>query len=321
MAAASLNHRDLFCRQALYPKVAFGVPLFADGCGTVTSTGSGAQEWQGKRVIVNPGTGWKDDIDGPEDPTGYKILGGTASNPLGTGVEELVIDASELEEAPSHLSSVEVSALSLTGLTAWRATAVKAKAAMAPGKNILITGIGGGVALMALLFAAKAGANVYVTSGSQEKIDKAISIGAKDGVIYKEQGWEKTLQAKLGKGTKLDAIIDGAGGDVVAKGARLLKAGGIISIYGMTTSPKMEWNMSAVLLNIELKGSTMGSRKEFADMVRFSAENKLKPVISKVVKGLSNIEGIEGLFDDMKAGSQFGKLCIEIHPDSASSRL
>ncbi|KAB8337038.1 hypothetical protein FH972_021342 [Carpinus fangiana] len=267
MSAASLNHRDLFCRQALYPKVAFGIPLFADGCGTVISTGPAASKWKGKRVIINPGSGWKDDLDGPEDPTGYKILGGTSMNPIGTGVEELVIDASELEEAPSHLSAVEVSALSLTGLTAWRATQVKARAAMAPGKNILVTGIGGGVALMALLFATKAGANVYVTSGNQEKIDKAIKLGAKGGVIYKEQGWDKTLQSQLGKGNRLDAIIDGAGSDIVAKGARLLKDGGVISIYGMTTSPQMTWSMAAVLRNIELKGSTMGSRKEFADML------------------------------------------------------
>lgn len=93
-----------------------------------------------------------------------------------------------------------------------------------PGRNILVTGIGGGVAVMSLLYAVAAGANVYVSSGSQAKIDKAISLGAKGGVNYKEQGWEKKLLGLLPKDRKkLDAIIDGAGGDVAEKGAKLLR--------------------------------------------------------------------------------------------------
>jgi len=315
ITAAALNHRDLFLRQHLYPGTTFGVPLLADGTGIVTSTGSSpaAKKWQGKRVIINPGSGWKDDPEGPESPKGYSILGGTKMNPLGTLGETVTIDAGELEDAPSHLSSIEAAALPLTGLTAWRATMVKSGNAK-PGKNILITGIGGGVAIMALLFAAAAGANVYVSSGSQEKIDRAKTMGAKGGINYKEKGWEKTLKALLPKDRAfLDAIIDGAGGDVVEKGAKLLKPGGVISIYGMTTSPTMPFQMAAVLKNIEVRGSTMGSRKEFADMVKFVQQKNLKPIVSRSVSGgLDNLEGIDSLFEDMKAGKQFGKLVIEV---------
>jgi D-arabinose 1-dehydrogenase-like Zn-dependent alcohol dehydrogenase len=88
----------------------------------------------------------------------------------------------------------------------------------------------------------------------------------------------------------------------------------------MTIAPKMDWLMGAVLKNIELKGSTMGSRKEFADMMEFVRTNKLKPVVSKVVQGL-DIAAIDTLFDDMKMGSQFGKLVVEISKEGASSRL
>lgn len=88
--------------------------------------------------------------------------------------------------------------------------------------------------------------------------------------------------------------------------------------YGMTVSPKMDWSMPAVLNNLELKGSTMGSRKEFKDMVAFVNEKKIKPVVSRVVKGIDNIEGINGLFEEMKNGSQFGKLVIEIGEGSKS---
>lgn len=74
----------------------------------------------------------------------------------------------------------------------------------------------------------------------------------------------------------------------------------------------MPFLMGAVLQNIELRGSTMGSRKEFADMVDFVSAQKVKPVVSRTVKGLDNITGIDGLFEDMKSASQFGKLVVEI---------
>lgn len=225
--AAALNHRDLFIRQALYPAIGFGIPLLADGCGTVVDVGSSASSsWKGKRVVITPGQGWKDSPEGPEDKDGYKILGGTKTIPTGTLQEFVVIDAGEVEEAPAHLSDAEAAAVPLTGLTAWRAVMVKCGPHnLKPGKNILVTGIGGGVALMALEFARAAGANVWVTSSNQDKIDKAVKLGAKGGVNYKEKDWDKKLQAMLPKENKMiDAIVDGAGSDVVSKGARLLKA-------------------------------------------------------------------------------------------------
>ncbi|KAI4663104.1 uncharacterized protein J4E79_004418 [Alternaria viburni] len=317
--AAALNHRDLFIRQHLYPGTTFGVPLLADGVGIVTSAGASpsAQSWLNKRVLLNPGTGWKDSMDGPEHPKGYAIMGGTKSNPVGTLQDVCALDAGELEECPDHLNDEEAAALPLTGLTAWRAFWVKSGNAM-PGRNILVTGIGGGVALMVLLFAVAQGCNVYVTSGNQEKIDKAVKLGAKGGVIYKEKDWDKKLQAMLPKERKyLDAIVDGAGGDVVKVGSKILKAGGVISIYGMTVSPKMDFLMSAVLRNIEVRGSTMGSRKEFADMVRFVKEKKMKPVVSRSVHGL-DVEKIDTLFEDMKSASQFGKLVVTLGRGKAS---
>lgn len=222
--ATSLNHRDLFIRQALYPGVGFGIPILADACGTVVSQAPGADTWLGKRVIINPGSGWERSPDGPEDPMGYHALGGTRPNPNGTLQESMVVDQSEVEEAPSHLTSVEAAALPLTGLTAWRAVMVKCgRQNLGPGRNILVTGIGGGVALMALKFAAASGANVYVTSGSEDKIQRALGLGAKGGVNYKDADWEKSLLKNHLNGQLLDAIVDGAGGDVVSKGVSLLK--------------------------------------------------------------------------------------------------
>ncbi|TID26973.1 alcohol dehydrogenase [Venturia nashicola] len=319
VSAAALNHRDLFIRQHLYPGTTFGVPLLADGCGTVVSTGSSseARGWQGKRVVINPGTGWKDDIDGPEDPKGYAILGGTKANPAGTLADYMLIGASELEDAPEHLSDAEAAAVCLTGLTAWRAVMTKSGNAK-PGRNILVTGIGGGVAIMALLFASAAGARVYVSSGSEDKLAKAKQLGAAGGINYKEKDWGKKLGALLPKDRPfLDAVIDGAGGDIVNQSMRLLKAGGVIVSYGMTLGPQLPFLMGAVLKNIDIRGSTMGSRKEFSDMIEFVKTKQVKPVISRTVQGL-DIDSINGLFEDIKKGSQFGKLVVEV---TGSSKL
>lgn len=267
-----------------------------------------------------PARGWIAHPDGPEDPSAYSLIGATQRYDAGTAQEFIVCSEEDVEAAPAHLSAVEGAALPLAGLTGWRALVTKTGDNAAPGRNLLVTGIGGGVALQVLQFAVALGCNVWVTSGDQDKIEKAVKMGAKGGVSYREKDWDKTLLKKLPKDRPfLDAVIDGAGGDIVAKASRLLKAGGIISQYGMTVSPKMEWSMQAVLKNIELKGSTMGSREEFRQMVKFVQEKQIRPVISKVVKGLRNAEGIDSLFADMKDGKQFGKLVIEISSEAGSS--
>lgn len=89
----------------------------------------------------------------------------------------------------------------------------------------------------------------------------------------------------------------------------------------MTVGPKMTWIMPDVLKNIELKGSTMGSRKEFADLVAFVNDKGLKPLVSRSVQGIDNLKDIDSLFEDMSKGSQLGKLVIEISPDDAKSKL
>lgn len=228
LTAASLNHRDLFLRQHLYPGVTFDVPLLADGVGVVVGAGpdvANADQWQGKRVILNPGVGWKDSPDGPEEATGYRIMGGTKVYNKGTLQEYIAIEDSEVEEAPEHLSDAEAAALPLTGLTGWRALVSKAgERNSSNGAAVLITGIGGGVALIALRFAVARGAHVFVTSSSEEKIQKAVELGATGGANYKEQGWEKKLLGMLPSGKQnFDAIIDGAGGDSIEKAAKLLK--------------------------------------------------------------------------------------------------
>jgi D-arabinose 1-dehydrogenase-like Zn-dependent alcohol dehydrogenase len=88
----------------------------------------------------------------------------------------------------------------------------------------------------------------------------------------------------------------------------------------MTISPKMDFLMGAVLRNIEVRGSTMGSRKEFAEMVKFVRDTKLKPVVSRSVHGL-DVEKIDTLFEDMKSAKQFGKLVVTLDGGKGASKL
>ncbi|POS75240.1 oxidoreductase [Diaporthe helianthi] len=255
----------------------------------------------------------------------------------GTAQTYVVVHETEVEPSPEHLSPGEAAALPTCGLTAWRALVTKcgitpskadttttaaSAAAAEPGEganvqcnnnlNILVTGIGGGVALHVLQFAVALGHNVWVTSGSEEKLQRARQLGARGGVLYTGGEWHRDLAALLPADRPyLDAVVDGAGGDIVVRTTGLLRHGGCISCYGMTVAPVMDWPMQAVLKNLELRGSTLGSRVEFRDMVAFVGEHRIRPVVSRAVRGLDCVDAIDGLFEDLRSGSQFGKLVIE----------
>ncbi|CAK7566839.1 MAG: hypothetical protein SEPTF4163_004793 [Sporothrix epigloea] len=332
ICAAALNHRDVFIRQNLYPGISFENPLFSDGCGVVEAVGAGCKRSDvaqvGAVVVMAPSRNWIKDLDGPEDPNHFSILGGSLGVDAGTGTEYLCVPEDELELAPLHLSPAEAAAMPLVGLTAWRALVTKSNVTKTPqpagGRNVLVTGIGGGVAIAATQLAIAHGCRVFVTTSDPTKLERAQKeLGVAGGVSYKDEDWDKQLLKMLPQARpQLDAIIDGAGGDVVKRAVRLLRPGGVISSYGMTVSPKMDWLMSAVLRNIELKGSTMGSRDEFRAMVAFVREHKIRPVVSRVVYGglsEANLPAIDSLFDDIKAGRQFGKVVLSFDKDGNSS--
>ncbi|KAJ5233151.1 hypothetical protein N7468_006107 [Penicillium chermesinum] len=300
--AAALNHREIFQRQNLYPKVSFRAPMMSDGCGTVIEEGPGCQTGLlNKRVIMTVCRGWKTSQEGPEDWENFDTVGGTEPHyHLGMAQDYLLVHEDEVEPAPEHLTSIEAAALPGCGITAWRALMTKSGNAL-PGRNILITGIGGGAALQTMQMALAIGCNVYVTSGSEEKLEKAKALGAK--------ALSKLLPADR---PYIDAVIDSAGGDIVIKSVNILKPGGIITMYGMTLAPILDWPMQAIFKNIELRGSTLGSRTEFHDMVNFIKEKKITPIISRTVQGLDCVDAIDGLMDDMKTGVHFGKLVVEI---------
>ncbi|BGP26935.1 hypothetical protein JCM10295v2_005897 [Rhodotorula toruloides] len=313
--AAGFNHRDVFQRQSLYPGTIFhtdAVPsiLGADAVGIVTSP---SHPLSGKRVLVAPAVNWLSSPLGPDVPgKQFGILGSVKqSEGRGTYAEYVAVGKDDVIECPEHLTNEQAATVPLGCLTAYRATFTKAN--VKKGDNVLITGIGGGVAIQALQFCVAAGANVWVTSSSPDKVKRAQGLGAKGGVNYKEDDWPKQLQQHLTSSRPyLDAVIDSGGGPIAAQTARLLKDGGIIACYGQTSGKPIDVSMAVILKNIELRGSTMGSREEFFAAVKMVAEHKIQPVVDSVLNGLEQAE--EG-FQLLKRGGQFGKVVINIAKD------
>ncbi|KAF9582005.1 hypothetical protein BGW38_000782 [Lunasporangiospora selenospora] len=305
MNSVALNHREFWILKGLYPGQQFGSVLGADGVGHITQlNGPSSRLKVNDRVVVMPSIGWYNDVRGPEKESEYSIIGGTAAE--GTFTEQFVGEQDNLFKAPEYLTDIEAAALPLAGLTAYRA--LFTKGLVTKGQNVLITGIGGGVALLALQFAHAVGANVFVTSSDEVKIQKAIELGAKGGMNYKKADWpEKLLEATNGE--LIDVVIDGASGpDGATILTRLLRAGGIFVNYGITAGD-LDWSITAILRNVELKASTMGSRKEFEALLEFVTKYQIRPVVSEVFQGLQKTREA---IDVLQTGSQFGKVVITL---------
>src|SRR5882757_5433655 len=203
-----------------------------------------------------------------------------------------------------HLSFEQAAALPLAGVTAYRAVLTRAQ--LQPGEKVLITGIGGGVALFALQYAVALGARVYVSSGSEEKIENAIALGVKGGVNYKAGNWGQSLQELAGS---FDVIIDGAAGDGMDELLNLATPGGRVVFYGATrgnpsnlTARRIFWKQLNVL------GSTMGNPEDFRSMVAFVGRHGIQPVVDKIFP----FDKGEAALRHMDEAQQFGKIVIKV---------
>ncbi|KAF9257984.1 NAD(P)-binding protein [Marasmius fiardii PR-910] len=323
IGAVAFNHRDVchrqvWIRKGLYPAIGFGNVFGADGAGTVIAAHNPKDPLLNQRVFLSPQHGWCSDPEAPESPK-FAVIGGTVWPDVGTFAEYVVVSREYVLPSPSHLDDAHVAAWPLAGVTAWRATMINGL--VSADQNVLITGIGGGVALTALQLCIAKGANVFVTSGSPEKIQKAEKLGAKGGVSYKDSNWGKNLQALLKKTTEsgqLDVVIDAGGGDVMGIVGNALKQGGRVVCYGMHANPEIKFTMRQVMRNQKLLGSTMGSVADLKSATEFVAQHRIVPVISTVLDGLDKAE--DG-FKMLNEGDQFGKVVIKVDTFSDRARL
>ncbi len=305
LRAAALNHRDVFIQQGRYPGIKLPIILGSDGSGIVSAVGEGVPEsWLGREVIINCSHNWGENER--FNSKNYKILGLPDD---GTFAEYIKIEAQYLVPKPSHLSFEAAAALPLAGVTGWRALMSRAK--LQPNEKVLITGIGGGVALLVLQFAVATGAEVWVTSGSDDKIAQAVALGAKGGVNYKDDSWAKNLLTAAGadRSGYFDVIIDSAGGQGFTKLIDVAAIGGRICFFGGTTGNITELVPPKIFFkHLDILGSTMGSDRDFMEMVTFVETHQIVPVIDSVF----DLNDTEAALRKMDSGAQFGKIVLKI---------
>lgn len=305
--SAALNHRDVWIQKGQYAGLKYPIVPGSDGAGVVTEVGvdggsvDGTRSfWLGKEVIIDPAMNWGGHAD-YQDPANFRILGLPDDGTLG---EYVKVPVSNLVEKPVHLSFEEAAALPLAGATAYRA--LMTRGGLRSGEKVLITGIGGGVALFAFQFALASGAKVYVTSGSDEKIAKAKAMGAIAAANYSQPGWVDSLKASAGS---FDVTIDGACGDGMDSLFDLAAPGGRVVFYGATrgnpsglVARRVFWKQLNVL------GSTMGSPDDFRSMVALVQEHSIRPVVDRMFF----LEEGEAAFRWMDDARQFGKIVVKV---------
>ena len=307
--AGALNHLDLFVVGGL-PGVTI-TPLWvmgADGTGEIESVGSAVREIAvGDRVIINPGI---------SDRTCEYCLAGEQSlcvrfsllgeHHPGTFAEYIVVPATNVRQIPREIPDDVAAAFTLATLTAWRMVVTRAQ--VRPGEDVLIQGIGGGVALAALQICKQLGARVWVTSRSDAKLAHARTLGADETIKVGDTDVAREIRSRTNK-RGVDVVVDSVGRatwaqstGALAKGGRLVTCGATSGALVETDVRRLFWNQWSIL------GSTMGNDEEFDAVAAELAAGRLLPPVDRV---FPLAEG-RAAFERLQDAAQFGKIVLTI---------
>lgn len=308
---AALNRLDLYMTGGLpNAKPSFPHVVGSDGAGVVEAAGAGGGRWQpGDRVLINPGLSCGRCgacEEGNESLcSSYAILG---EHLPGTAAELVAVPAENLGRVPDGMSWPEAAGFTLATLTAWRMLTGRAR--LQAGETVLIWGIGGGVGMAALQVAVLLGARVIATSGSDAKLETAVRLGAAVAVNYRSADVVAEVRRETaGRGAHV--VVDCVGEATWVDSQRALRRGGRLVVCGATTGPMVSLDLRRLFWHQwSILGSTMGSRRDFAEIVRRAGEGKLWPVVDSVVPLADGIAA----YQRMERGEQTGKLVIEVSP-------
>jgi NADPH:quinone reductase-like Zn-dependent oxidoreductase len=288
LKAAAVNRRDLLVRNPPGPAYVFPLPLVPG------SDGAGIRRDTGEEVVIYPGLHWgsREDAAGQD----WRILGGPDD---GTYAELVKVPVENVFPKPARMSWEEAAAFPLAALTAYRG--LFETGALVGGESVLILGAGSGVSTVAVSLAVQAGCRVLVTSSSQEKIDRAKELGAEGGVLYTEPGWGEAAGP-------VDVVFDSIG-TTWQESLNALRRGGRLVVFGGTGGPEVTLDVRGLYLNWKsIRGTTMGSRRDFESLMRMVDTGAWAPVIDSV----RPLAEAEAAHDRMKAGAHFGKLVLAV---------
>ena len=300
MKAWSLNYRDLLVVKGLYnPKLKLPFTPLSDGVGEVIAVGEGVIRVKiGERVAGCFMQRW---LNGEvTDAAAKSALGGAIE---GVAAEQVVLHEDGVVLVPSHLSDEEAATLPCAAVTAWHALVTQGR--LKAGASVLIQGTGG-VSIFALQFAKILGARVIATSSSNAKLERAIQLGASDGINYKETpAWEEKVRELTG-GVGVDHVVEVGGAATFNQSLKAVRLGGRISLIGVLGG-KGEVNLMPVLMKgVCVQGIFVGSRAMFEAMNREIASEQLRPVVDRVFA----FSEIQAALRHLESGAHFGKVCL-----------
>ena len=309
LQAASINHIDIWNRMgATGINVALPHTLGADGAGLVVEVGAQAESVKvGDTVCLYPPTGCGrcEFCIADEDfmCVYLRVLGERME---GTYAEYVKVPAQNCFPIPQYYSFEEAAAFPLVFITLWRMLITNA--ALKPGESLLIIGIGGGVASASLQLAKKIGARVIVTSGSDDKLDRARKFGADHGINHFEQDFVKIV-SELTENRGVDVVLDCVGGEVWRKSLVSLTRGGRLVTCGATAGGQPNDDINQIVSKqLKIYGSTLGSRDEFRQLISFLNASKIKPIIDSVFP-LKDAAAAQRYVQEAR---QFGKVVLRI---------
>lgn len=310
LRAAALNHIDLWTLRGV-PGVRLVPPwiLGADGMGVVDAAGSAVTNVRpGDTVMINPGIGCRacEYCLSGDNPLCLRF-GVLGEHRPGTLTEFLVVPAANVRAVPPGTSPESAAAFSLAALTAWRMCVTRAR--VGPGDEVLIWGIGGGVAQMALAICKARGARTWVTSGTPGKLERARALGA-DVLMLHGPGVDigREVRAQTGK-RGVDVVVDTVGTATWSQSLGALGKGGRLVISGGTSGHLVETDVRRLFWNQwTLMGSTMGSDAEYDAVVSEFVAGRLTPVIDSVY----SLEHGADAMARLASGAQFGKVVVRI---------
>jgi len=304
MRAVALNYRDILVANGVGAwRVSESRVLASDGVGVVVAVGDAVTRVAlGDRVSGIFYPRWH---DGELTPDKLAVpLGGVAAD--GVLAEYVVFDAESVVRVPELLSDAEVATLPTAAVTAWHAIAERHD--VRPGETVLIQGTGG-VSLFALQFARLRGAEVIVTSSSDEKLERARALGASHSVNYRATpAWDERV-VELTSGRGVDHVVDVVGGANLNRSMSSLRLGGTVSIIGLLagTAGQVDTYRFATK-NARLHGIEVGSRSMFEAMNVAIATHRLRPVVDRTFE----FDDIHAALRHVETGAHFGKVVLTV---------
>ena len=302
MRASSLNYRDLMMVEGTYnSKLKLPLVPFSDGAGEVVEVGDGVSRWKvGDRVCPIFMQGW---VDGELDYSKSKsALGGDLDGCLR---EYAAFNEAGLVRIPDHLSFEEAACLPCAGVTAWNALMVSG--GLQKGDTVLCQGTGG-VSLFALQFAKAAGAEVTITSSSNDKLERAKGLGAHHVINYREREDWDTVALELTNKRGVDHVVEIGGPGTLQRSMRAVKIGGHIAVIGVVAGKGEFTNVPIFMKALKLIGVFVGSRVMFEDMNRFVTDKSIRPVVDSTFE----FDQVRDALELMKSGGHFGKILVRI---------